>query len=106
MDNTLIEIPELDTIPIIKWYKPCVYTLLQLKEIDNLFKHEIWITKERIQIKVKDMSTSHILNCIKCWNGKGFSVIPENYLGGKQKWLEIFNKELNSRKLNNKHTQN
>lgn len=97
--DTIIEIPELDKISRIKWYEPTIYTSAQLKEIDTLYKEEVWITKERKQHRVKEMTTSHIQNCIKCWEGKGLSKIPKGYLGGKDKWLTIFNKELESRNL-------
>ena len=45
-------------------------------------------------MRVTDMETSHINNCINCFNGLGYSYIPSTYLGGIDKWLEIFNKEL------------
>ena len=39
----------------------------------------------------------HIHNCIRCWNGEGKLKIPEGYLGGKDKWLNIFQQELLNR---------
>ena len=62
-----------------------------------LIENNIWITAYGRKIPVKRMSTSHIKNCIKCWNSKGETIIPEDYLGGKKKWLKIFNQELINR---------
>jgi len=63
----------------------------------NMIENHIWVTARRQSIAVKEMSTDHIVNCIKCWIGEGFTEIPEDYLGGKEKWLEIFNSELINR---------
>ena len=57
----------------------------------------IWVTARKEEIPVKTMSTSHINNCIACWEGRGNMRIPVNYLGGKEKWLTIFNQELFNR---------
>lgn len=54
----------------------------------------IWVTARGIEIPVPSMSTLHINNCIACWEGRGNMEIPKDYLGGKQKWLEILNQEL------------
>ncbi len=43
------------------------------------------------------MTTEHIKNCIACWNGVGNKEIPSDYLGGRAKWLKIFNQELINR---------
>lgn len=67
------------------------------EEVENAIKNHIWITARRKSIPVREMSTSHIKNCIKCWKGKGKLKIPSNYLGGKQKWLKIFTEELINR---------
>ena len=57
----------------------------------------IWITDEGRQFNAKDMSIPHIVNIIKCWEGKGRKTIEEDYLGGKEKWITIFKEELKSR---------
>lgn len=34
---------------------------------DLLLAHDVWVTKDRMQVKLAEMDTSHILNCIsKC----------------------------------------
>lgn len=60
-------------------------------------KKEVWTTAEGANIPVKQMSTKHIHATIKCWNGQGKLDIPAGYLGGKDKWLKIFERELISR---------
>ena len=57
----------------------------------------VWITAFRNRIPVKKMSTGHINACILCWNGQGNMRISNDYLGGKEKWLKIFNDELVNR---------
>ncbi len=72
--------------------------------------NEIWETKDGIKIKVKDMTTQHILNCIKCieegrinfiinrWaEDNDFQMYDED-TETKERWIEIFNKELERRK--------
>lgn len=94
--ETLIEIPELDKIKRKEWLNT-KYTPLQQTEIDTLTKNQIWITANRRQLYVKGMTTQHIKNCIDCWEGRGKSKIPNGYLGGREKWLDIFYKELSGR---------
>lgn len=94
--NALIEIPELGKIGKGKWMKS-IYTELQIQEIEQVIEHHVWITANRKQVYVSSMSINHIQNCIRCWEGNGKSKIPENYLGGKSKWLKIFYKELSKR---------
>lgn len=65
----------------------------QNKDIENY----IWITATNKHIPVKSMTTSHILNCIACWEHRGNMRIPFDYLGGKKKWLKIFKQELINR---------
>lgn len=84
-------------------------TLIPLKKIKSFLKPEmilipkvdfekhIWITVYDLKIPVKQMTTEHINNCIACWEGRGNMEIPIDYLGGKEKWLKIFNNELLSR---------
>lgn len=57
-------------------------------------KKHIWITVYNRRIPVNEMTTNHIKKCIACWNGVGNMIIPDGYLGGKEKWLKIFNSEL------------
>lgn len=70
-------------------------TTKQNEKITKLVENEVWITGYKKQIPVKQMTTSHINNCIKCFEED--RVIPPGYLGGKDKWLGIFTKELQSR---------
>lgn len=74
-----------------------IHKLLTKEQIDTLLNNKMWITAQRVRIPVKQMSTYHIKNCIKCWQGKGKMKIPIYYLGGKDKWLDIFHQELLSR---------
>jgi hypothetical protein len=92
-----INTPELDKIKLPKWLKKFTYTTLQQKEIQNLIDGNVWITAGKIKLCVREMSSNHIQNCIKCWNGLGKMTIPSHYLGGKVKWLVIFKKELLNR---------
>jgi len=54
----------------------------------------IWVTAMKDRIPVREMETTHIHNCIRCWKGEGKMKIPDNYMAGKIKWLNIFNAEL------------
>jgi len=89
----IIETPALDQIQQVDWLT-WQYDFKQLKELDELISHHVWVTADRRQMAVASMATSHIQNCIKCWNGQGKKFIPPGYLGGKEKWLKIFNNEL------------
>lgn len=93
----LIETPELDKILRPQWLKPKTYTVEQQCEVDALLDKHVWITAKRRKIHVKDMTTVHIKNCIRCWNGQGNMTIPKDYLGGREKWMKIFNNELANR---------
>lgn len=93
----VVEIPELEKISKKDWFTNYKYTFLQLKEIETLTEKHVWITAYRRKIFVHDMTTSHIRNCINCLHGEGRSYIPPGYLGGKEKWLKIFEKELSKR---------
>ena len=88
----LVETPKLDEISISEWFK-AKYSLEQQTEIDNILDRKVWITAQKIKIPVREMSIKHIRACINCWNGKGKSHIPPGYLGGKTKWLKIFEDE-------------
>ena len=66
------------------------------EEVVDIEAH-IWITGRAKMCPVRQMSTTHIRSCIKCWNGEGNLRIPKGYLGGKEKWLKIFEQELLNR---------
>lgn len=89
--------PEIDKIPLKKWLKLDFITNSLSAEYDLLIENNIWVTAYKRKIPVKNMSTTHIKNCINCFNGTGNSNIPNDYLGGKEKWLKIFNHELSIR---------
>ena len=83
-DNKLLEKPKLITNIVV--------------DIEfQIPKGHIWVTALGDNIPVKQMTTVHIKRCIDCWNGVGNKHIPNGYLGGKEKWLKIFNDELVSR---------
>jgi hypothetical protein len=88
--------PKLDEISINEWFNT-KYNIECLEEIDNILDRKVWITAQKVKIPVREMSSKHIKNCINCWNGKGRLHIPIGYLGGKIKWLKIFEDELTKR---------
>lgn len=71
----------------------------------------IWTTQNGVRIKVKDMTTQHILNTLKCIEERrivflidlGYledndcKIIDENDIE-KERWIKIFNEELERRK--------
>lgn len=75
----------------------------------------IWKTQNGNKIKVKDMTTSHILNTLKCiedgrikfminlgWlEDNDFEIIEEDDIR-KERWIRIFNEELERRNTNAK----
>ncbi len=65
------------------------------KKLDDFLNRKIWITSTKNKIHVKNMTSSHIENCINCFNAKE-QVFSE--LINKDAWLKVFNDELNSRK--------
>jgi hypothetical protein len=75
---------------------PTILSHLEIVPVANVKQH-FWKTARGSRLPVKSMSTEHIKNCIRCFLGKGNMRIPVNYLGGRKKWLEIFNDELISR---------
>lgn len=78
-------------VEILKW------DTLTDEENELAIAQHIWITAGKQRISVTAMHTEHIINCINAFNsGK----IPIQYLGGRTKWLEIFNEELNRRSIN------
>lgn len=77
--------------------KPIENIVVQYQRVENMPESPVWITAFGNRIPVKKMSTGHIIACINCWNGNGNMRIPNEYLGGKEKWFSIFNNELVSR---------
>ncbi len=65
------------------------------KKYADLLNNKIWTTSTNKKIYVKNMTTSHIENCINCFNAKK-QVFSE--LINKDGWLKVFNDELNNRK--------
>lgn len=75
----------------------------------------IWKTQNGNKIKVKDMTTSHILNTLKCiedgrikfminlgwFEDNDFEIIEEDDIR-KERWIRIFNEELERRNTNAK----
>lgn len=71
----------------------------------------IWTTQNGIKINVKDMTTKHILNTLKCieeeriqfiinmgWaQDNDYQEYDEN-IGEKERWIKIFEEELERRK--------
>ena len=62
-------------------------------EMEYRFENKIWVTKDGKKLKIKDMETSHIQNCIKFVNKK---------INGKQwvyaeEYTKLFNEELKAR---------
>lgn len=93
--EVLIPTPRIDKIAQRDWMKPKTQALEYIQiEFCQLIENHIWITACKKKIPVSKMSTSHIHNCIRCLYGKGKSKIPAGYLGGKDKWIKIFNEEL------------
>lgn len=71
---------------------------------------KVWITRSREKIKVKEMSTQHIINTIKaieeekivfvvnCGYAQGNDYIEyEENIEGKEHWIKIFKNELKKR---------
>ena len=62
-------------------------------EMEYRFKNKLWVTKDGKELKIKDMETSHIQNCIKHVNKK---------INGRQweyaeEYTKLFNEELKAR---------
>ncbi|MFR8144773.1 MAG: hypothetical protein ACLU84_06835 [Clostridia bacterium] len=75
----------------------------------------IWTTQNGDEIKVKDMTSQHILNCIKCieegrinfiinmgWAEENDYQEFDEDTERKEQWIKIFNNELKRRKENGK----
>jgi hypothetical protein len=58
-------------------------------------KQSIWITKDGTKILVKNMTDSHILNCISGLKERKIYPLKQTK---RLKWLEIFNREIRFRK--------
>ena len=95
MDTTIKK--EIDIIvPEIDWTSVNTVQLGKVEfKVD--FEDHVWETAMGIEIPVRNMSTNHINNCINCFNGNGNMRIPNDYLGGKERWLGIFSRELTQR---------
>ncbi|MEK6828916.1 MAG: hypothetical protein AABY15_02235 [Nanoarchaeota archaeon] len=95
MDTTIKKETQI-MVPEIDWTQIKTVQLGLVKfEVD--FENHTWVTARGIEISVKEMSTNHINNCINCFNGNGNMHIPSDYLGGREKWLGIFSRELTRR---------
>jgi len=79
---------------LLQVYELCGFSEEELQA--NLENH-IWITAYKKRIPAKELTTGHIKNIIRCFEGKGRVSIPANYLGGKSKWMKILKEELNNR---------
>lgn len=85
----------LDLVGFKRWWSKDFKPSFQVEtEVQALIENEVWRTADGRKIAVAQMTTGHINSCIKCWNGEGSMKIPPSYLGGKEKWLEIFEREL------------
>ena len=58
----------------------------------------VWITSYGLRIHVRSMSSEYMKHCINCLTSGvsegGTRTMSSDYLGGKDKWLKIFNREL------------
>ena len=72
-----------------------------MKEFTFFRKNDyIWITADRIEIPLSEMSVNHILNAISCLYDRGSRRIPDIYLGKtKAEWIKIFTSELSKRNV-------
>ena len=58
----------------------------------------VWKTSTGRDIPIKNMTTTHIKNCIDCLEDRGSMRIPDIYLNKtKREWVIIFNRELINR---------
>ena|SRR5687767_9392097 len=62
-----------------------------------LTNEKVWVSSDGRCKHISEMTTEHIKNCIRCWNGEGVAKLPPDYLGGKEKWLKILFEELKRR---------
>lgn len=90
----LVEKPEPNKVAPHRWLKEFKLVPLTQKETKTLSNNHVWVTARGEEIFVHKMATNHINNCIRCFNGQGHMRIPNDYLGGKDKWMKIFSQEL------------
>ena len=62
-------------------------------EMEYRFENKIWVTKDGKKLKIKDMETSHIQNCIKFVNRK----INGRQWAYAEEYTKLFNEELKAR---------
>ena len=60
-------------------------------------RQEVWVTAQRHEIHVSNMTTQHIQNTIKMLKGEGSQPIPDRYFKTRKKWIAVFTKELKRR---------
>jgi hypothetical protein len=72
---------------------------LFIEELNLHNDFTVWQKNDGTRIRLCDMKTSHIQNCINCFNGKGKLFIAPYYWGGKTGWIKAFNKELKRRSI-------
>ena len=63
----------------------------EAREMNYRFNNKIWVTKDGKELKIKDMETSHIHNCMKMINKKS------KEWGYAEKYKELFMEELTRR---------
>lgn len=63
-----------------------------------------WVDAQGNDHKVKDMTERHIKNCIRCLQGKGWAIIPDEHFSyclpdnmTREEWINLFYFELSSR---------
>jgi len=63
-----------------------------------------WVDAAGNDHKVKDMADRHIKACIRCLQGKGWAVIPDEHFSyclpddlTREEWIQLFYTELSSR---------
>lgn len=97
----LLEVPQIkpqkveQDIMLPEWMTDILNKPLSKTKTDT--QKEYWVTAAGERLLPRDMETRHIQNCIRCLRGQGKMRIPEGYLGGKEKWLKIFEEELSRR---------
>lgn len=60
-------------------------------------QQKIWKTREGIEWKLKDMTDSHVLNCLVALKNRKIYPNSAKY---RQKWIIIFTNEIRLRKYN------
>jgi hypothetical protein len=75
-------------------------TLYKKPTTRNYYRRDyIWRTAAGNVLTVSRMKVEHIANVLECLNGVGGRKIPDPYLGrSNQRWIEIFEQELQRRK--------